>query len=189
MSIDCSMFVDYVRMSEWNLKVRIVTFDVEDMDAVRRESQWEVFVEPVVLDSASCDVGDVAQVHWIVDSCLVVGMTEDMGDVVQDSGEFGGPEETDIDWHSSKRRVYRHVDMVIGRSMTWQESVNHSEAGLESVVGEAVDSYSSLDMLLVMHTGHRLVSHSPVMDVCPVRLAGDDCILENPVLEVQLVPE
>jgi hypothetical protein len=55
-------------------------------------------------------------------------------------------------------------------------------------VEEEVESNSCfLDMLLVMHKGHRLVNHSPVTDVCPVRLAGDDCILESPAAVVQLV--
>jgi hypothetical protein len=181
--IGCSMLVDYVRMLAWNLKVRIVTFDVEGMGVVRRESQLEVFAERASLDSANCDVEDVSEAYWIGSSFPVVGMTMGIGDVVRGSVEFGGFAETDIDWHSLMRAC---VDMVTGRSRIWQESVNRSAAGLEWAVEEEVESNSCfLDMLLVMHKGHRLVNHSPVTGVCPVRLAGD--ILESPAAVVQLV--
>jgi hypothetical protein len=166
-------------------KVKIEIFDVGGMGVVVQAFQSGAFVEQEKLDSENYGVEDEEEEDLIANSYRA-DMLADIGDVARGFEVSDVLEEMDTGRRSSRMLVF--VYRVTGRSRIQLESANHVAEVLEWAAEEGVDLSRSLDTKMVMHKGRLAAKqrYSLVRDVCPVRLAEDDYILESPAVEDHL---
>ena len=123
---------------------------------------------------------------WIEDNCHADRMVGIVDAVLDSAGALMSLREWVLAaahgrrWSLSVRRLRR-----VGTG--WRAQVILGGAGW--AVEEEVEVGRIPDTKLVMRKAHQVAKHhcSPAKDVCPARLAADDCILESPAAEEQQI--